>query len=344
MAGTAGERESSYGRRMVASYPMDETDRLLAVIRGRVAKTVGLQFPVGLRPRAVELAGELESRAGVTCLIAADPSFGACDVPEMPVDLTVHLGHAPMPHLRYRNVFFYDLPTPLPESWAFLDAALPMLRKRVGILTTTQHREWVPHIEAYLQTKGFETVVSEPDRRVAYAAQVLGCDYFTATNVADRVDCFLYVGTGDFHPLGVAIIVDKPVIAADPSTGQAHALDEVKDRVLRQRWGAIVRAQDAETFGIIVSKKVGQDRSGLAVDLKARLEAKGKRAAIFYMDLVAPELLEGYKVDAWVSTACPRIAIEDYLRYKAPILTPPELEVVLGTRRWEDYAFDEIRA
>ena len=321
-----------------------ELDRLLEAIQRRGAKTVGLQFPVGLRPRAVELASEIEERAAVTCLIAADPSFGACDVPDMPVDLIVHVAHAPMPHLRYRNVFFYDMPTPLPESWAFLDAALPLLKPRVGILTTTQHREWVPHIEGYLRGKGFEPVVSEPDRRVAYAAQVLGCDYFTATNITDRVDSYLYVGTGDFHPLGVAIIVDKPVVIADPSTGEARTLDEVKDRVLRQRWGAIARSQDARTFGIIVSKKIGQDRSALAADLKARIEAKGRSAHVFYMDLVAPELLEGYHVDVWVSTACPRVAIEDYLRYKCPILTPRELEIVLGERAGTEYSFDEIRA
>lgn len=323
---------------------MDEMARLLETIRRRGARTVGLQFPVGLRPRAVALAADLEARAGVTCLIAADPSFGACDVPDMPVDLVVHLGHAPMPHLRYRNVFFYDLPTPPPDSWDFLDAALPLLGKRVGLLTTTQHREWIPDIAAHLTEKGFVPVVSEPDRRVAYAAQVLGCDYFTATNLADRVDCYLYVGTGDFHPLGVAIILAKPVVVADPSTGEARTLEETRDRVLRQRWGAIVRAQDAKVFGIIVSRKIGQDRSDLAASLKRRLEAAGRRAHIFRMDLVAPDLLEGYAVDAWVSTACPRIAIEDYLRYKRPILTPQELEIVVGDRAWEAYAFDEIRA
>jgi len=85
---------------------MGETDRLLDVIRGRNSKTVGLQFPVGLRTKAVELAQEIEAKAGVMCLVSADPSFGACDVAEMPVDLIVHLGHAPMPHLRYHRVFF----------------------------------------------------------------------------------------------------------------------------------------------------------------------------------------------------------------------------------------------
>ena len=44
---------------------MSETDRLLEVIRGRNAKTVGLQFPVGLRTKAVELAQEIERDSGM---------------------------------------------------------------------------------------------------------------------------------------------------------------------------------------------------------------------------------------------------------------------------------------
>ena len=89
---------------------------------------------------------------------------------------------------------------------------------------------------------------------------------------------------------------------------------------------------------------MGQARSGLAAELKRKLVAAGRAALVFYMDAVAPEHLEGYKVDAWVSTACPRIAIEDSLRYQRPLLTPQELEIVLGERAWKDYAFDEIRA
>src|SRR5438445_7422207 len=324
---------------------MGETDRLLEVLRGRNWKTIGLQFPVGLRTKAVELAQEIETKAGVVCLVSADPSFGACDVAEMPVDLIVHLGHAPMPHLRYHRVFFYDLPGPPLTSMAFVDAAEPLLPKRVGLLTTTQFRHWLPEIKEHLEQKGHVIRIGEPDRRVAYAGQLLGCDYHTATVVEKDVDGYLYIGTGDFHPLGVAILVpDKPIIVADPERGEARDLKEVRDRILRQRHAAIARSRDAERFGIIVSKKVGQDRSGLAGDLKRLAEKHGRRAMIFLMDLVSPELLMGYRVDAWVNTACPRIAIEDILQYKQPVLTPQEFEVVLGERDWKDYVFDEIRA
>src|SRR5436309_14230442 len=162
---------------------MVETDRLLEVIRGRNAKTVGLQSPVGLRPTPVAPAQEIEAKAAVTCLVSADPSFGACDVADMPVDLIVHLGHAPMPHLRYNRVFFFDLPGPPLGSMAFIDAAEPLLPNRVGLLTTTQCRHWLPPIKDHLERKGHVVRIGEPDRRVPYAGQGLGCDYHTATVV-----------------------------------------------------------------------------------------------------------------------------------------------------------------
>ncbi len=323
---------------------MGDMERLLEVIRGRNAQTVGLQFPVGLRTKAVDLAREIEEKAGVTCLVSADPSFGACDVAEMPVDLIVHLGHAPMPHLRYNRVFFYDLPGPALTSLDFVDAAERMLPKRVGLLTTTQFRSWLPAIKEHLEDKGHEVHIGEPDRRVAYAGQLLGCDYHAATIVAGDVDGYLYIGTGEFHPLGVAILVDKPIVIADPERGTARDLVDLRDRILRQRHAAIARSYDAKVFGIIVSKKIGQARMELAKDLKALAEKHGKQASLFLMDLVSPDSLEGYRVDAWVNTACPRIAIEDILQYKQPMLTPQEFEIVLGERTWENYAFDEIRA
>ena len=324
---------------------MGDIAKLLEVIRGRSAKSIGLQFPVGLRTKAVELAQTLEREAGVLCLVSADPSFGACDVPDMPVDLTVHLGHAPMPHLRYDRVFFFDLGSPPLTDYRFLEAALPLLPRRVGLLTTYQFREWLPAVVAYLEKHGHEVHVGPPDKRVAYAGQLLGCDYHTATIIEKDVDGYLYIGTGDFHPLGVAILVpDKPIIIADPERGEARDLKEVRDHILRQRHAAIARARDAQTFGIIVTRKIGQSRMEMAQALKGLAEKRDRQANIFLMDLVSPELLEGYRVDAWVNTACPRIAIEDILQYKQPVLTPQEFEIVLGDRDWKDYAFDEIRA
>ena len=74
------------------------------------------------------------------------------------------------------------------------------------------------------------------------------------------------------------------------------------------------------------------------------MEGAGKEAVVIEMENVSPKKLDAFGLDAWVSTACPRIAIDDALLYEKPMLTFPELEVVLGLREWDDYEFDEITA
>ena len=81
----------------------------------------------------------------------------------------------------------------------------------------------------------------------------------------------------------------------------------------------------------------------LAFDIKDMLNAANKKSLIIALDNFSPISLQGFgDIDCFVSTACPRIAIDDYLQYKTPILTPIELEILLGRRRWEDYIFDQI--
>lgn len=320
-----------------------DLEAVVAAVRSRGCKTVGLQYPDGMRLQAVEVAERLEREADVTAMVSAQPTFGACDVPRMPVDLVVQVGHAPMPYLHLKDVLFLEAPLE-PPSLEVLERALPLLGRRVGLLTTVQHLPWIDEVRRFLEGRGVEVRVGEADGRTAYATQLLGCDVHPARAVEAEVDAFLYVGTGDFHPLGVALVTSKPVVVADPFTGDVRTLDGLKDRVLRQRHAAIARAREAERFGVIVSQKVGQYRMALARRAKELLEAHGRSAILLLMDVVSPELLQGYRVDAFVNTACPRIAIDDQAMYDKPMLTYPELEIVLGVRAWEDYRFDEITA
>jgi 2-(3-amino-3-carboxypropyl)histidine synthase len=59
------------------------------------------------------------------------------------------------------------------------------------------------------------------------------------------------------------------------------------------------------------------------------------------VDDISPDKLEDLGFDAYVSTACPRIALDDSDRYKRQIATPTELLIALGEMRWEDYLIDE---
>ncbi len=117
----------------------------------------------------------------------------------------------------------------------------------------------------------------------------------------------------------------------------------VQEPILRRRFAAIARAQDAKSFGIIIGEKQGQRRLRLARKVKEMLEEKRRSGHFIALREINPEVLLPFrKLDAFVNTACPRITIDDAARYKKPFLTPIELEIALGLREWEDYQMDEI--
>jgi 2-(3-amino-3-carboxypropyl)histidine synthase len=88
---------------------------------------------------------------------------------------------------------------------------------------------------------------------------------------------------------------------------------------------------------------MGQKRLKLALRLERMIGEKGKRAYLISANSITPETLVSFrKLDCLVNTACPRITIDDASRYKQPVLSPQELEIVLGEREWEDYRMDEF--
>ena len=340
------------------SYDLD-LDAVAQRIRAREGtKLVGLQFPDGLRDYATEIEKLLRARTGddVEYVISADPSYGACDLAlnlqRLGADLLVHFGHTEMPSINH--LFQWDVlyvaarhrldVGPVSAKGARRLAELTGGGRRVGIVTTAQHQHKLQQMADAMKADGFEVYVGAGDNRLAGWGQLLGCNYTAGTSIEDDVDGFVYVGSGDFHPIAIAWGTDKPVVLADPYSGEVRTIEDVMDRLMRQRFAAIQRAKDARTFGILVGTRVGQERMKLARGLKKMLEREGKGAHLVALDFFSWDNLQYFRhLDALVNTSCPRITTDDYSRYPMPMLTPPELEVVLGKRAWEDYAFDEFK-
>lgn len=75
-----------------------ELDRVTAEVKKAKAKRVGLQFPEGLKDRALEVARDVEAKTKATVIVMADPTYGACDIKreqakKLGIDLLVHFGH-----------------------------------------------------------------------------------------------------------------------------------------------------------------------------------------------------------------------------------------------------------
>lgn len=322
-----------------SGYDLD-LDGALSLIRKNAAERVGLQAPEGLKRAIPAIAKQIEDKTGAEVIISGDPCYGACDVDLKlceEVDLLLHLGHAELGE-RPGKVIFVEVRM-REDLRIAVEKAAPFLRsKLVGITTTIQHVHKIGQVLEVLKEHGIEGVLGPAGARVKSPGQVLGCCYSTAK--ALDVDEYLFIGTGQFHPLGIALATGKRVVAADPVTGEVSDIDI--DPMLRRRFGAISRAMDAKRFAVLVSKKPGQNRMELARQIVKLGEAQGKEMVLVYLDNIEPDRLLNLGVEAAVSTACPRVALDDAAKYRISMLTPPEFEILVGKRQWEDYEFDEI--
>lgn len=340
------------------AQPWEETydldlDEVYRAVRSRGARRVMLQFPDGLRDYAPRIARLVEQRTGAEAVVSGEACYGACDTPSPSqmkaagADFLVQFGHSPMPSVPVRDTLFVRAKYRMPIRPAIAKAVehLGLRGKRVGFVTTAQYQHTTDEALAILRELGVEPKVGKGDLRIALAAQILGCNYTAAKAVEAEVDAFFYLGSGDFHPLGLALETPKDVVVADPETGDVRLMSGLRDRILRQRFAAIETAKrrGGKRFAVLVSTKAGQFRLRLAEALKKRIEAHGGEAVLVQLDTFSPDALQYFRhMDAWVNTACPRIATDDAGKYPVPMLTPPELEIVLGERAWDRYAFDEI--
>lgn len=324
-------------------YDMD-LDKVIRKINSKDAKTVGLQFPEGLKMQAVKIARQIEEETEATVIISGDPCFGACDVSDYKmkgsVDLIIHYGHTPLP-------LKYEVPTVFIEAFSNIDLKKDLEKclkelksySRIGLVTTTQHLHLLNETKDFLEDNGKEVILgSSPSTR---NGQVLGCNFSSIKEL--DVDVILFIGSGNFHPLGIKLFSNTPVLALDPYNSEIRSMDEYADRILRIRFARITKASTARKWGVIVSSKEGQYRMTLAKQLKKTLEDNGMEAYIILADNINPDILLPYlELEAFVVSACPRIAIDDSQMYKKPLLTPQELEIVLNKREWENYQLDEI--
>ena len=318
---------------------------LVAAARRAQPRRIVLQVPAGLVRNAAELAERLHEEVGVPVDLASRPCFGACDPPtrdEAPrADLAIVLGHAPIPNVpSVRPTYFVEMRGPAGDPRALarsVEAA--RVPHRLGLVASVQHLDLLPPLDAALREVGYAPKVGRGDRRLAYAGQALGCNYTGAEEVAAEVDAFLFVGTGRFHPLGLAFAVDRPVWSVDPLRGEVEPPID-RAGLVRRRQLLVASVRDARRWGIVVSTFAGQNRSPTALALQARARAHGRSAEILLAQRLDPNDLLGRDVDAFVNTACPRIALDDSASYPKPVLTPPEFLMALGELPLEPYRFD----
>jgi len=335
----------------ISDYSLD-IEKASQIILEKGYKTIALQIPEGLKGSVFSIVDYLEKKTKAKVIITADPCFGACDIidhelKDLDVEFVVHIGHTSIPSIEDFSIpmFFVNALSTKNVTKVVENSISILWGKRIGVVTTAQHLHTLDTVKNILQKHNLEPLIAEGDRRISTKGQILGCNFSAGLNIADKIDSFLFIGSGMFHPVGLSLATKKPVIAADPYTDtvKKQEINELRDVILRQRHGAIARSKDAKRFGILIGIKRGQQRIKLAYKIKELLDSTKKESYIIALNNFSPLYLQSFRdIDCFVSTACPRIAIDDYMQYKTPIITPIELEILLGKKKWDDYQFDQI--
>ncbi|MDS0477412.1 diphthamide biosynthesis enzyme Dph2 [Natrinema sp. 1APR25-10V2] len=316
-----------------------ELEQIVDAIEERDAKKVGLQFPEGLKRRGPAVADDLRELADddVTFMLSGQPCYGACDLDTYLMkrtDVFVHFGHSPMKDtdkVIYVPLFSNVEVTPIMEE-ALDTLEPPEETEGVGLVTTAQHMNRYEEMSEFLEERGYEVHSRRGDDRLTHEGQVLGCNYASADVPADQV---LYVGGGKFHPLGLAMEhPDKHVVIADPVNNVVTVADT--EKFMKQRYGAIHRAMDAEKWGVIFCTKIGQGRWEIAQEILD----DNDNAYLITMDEVTPDRLRNFDMDAFVNTGCPRITTDDGPQFHKPMLTPGEYRIAVGDEPLDSLSFD----
>jgi 2-(3-amino-3-carboxypropyl)histidine synthase len=216
--------------------------------------------------------------------------------------------------------------------------AIPLLKRwnNIGLITTVQHAHMINEARELLLEAG-KTVAIGDMGRLKHAGQVIGCDYSNAKSVLKDVEVFLFVGGGRFHAIGATLATAKPTIVADPFEKRAYSIEKEVQKIIRQRWASIREAEKAKSFGVFVGLKPGQKRFDAAIEIKKKLEKNGRRATLLAAREIAPNALMQFpNIEAFVNTACPRVALDEASKFLKPVLTFNEALVVLGEMDWEE--------
>ncbi len=182
-----------------------------------------------------------------------------------------------------------------------VEKAAEKLPDKIGLVATIQLKHKLKEIKKLLENKG---------KKAFIGGQILGCDVGAAEKIKDKVDAFLYVGSGNFHPLGVALETGKKVVTANPLTDEISRIKKKDiEKYKKQQKGLLIKFLSSKKIGILVSTKPGQERMKKALELKKKLEAKDKECYIFLDNTLNPAEFENFPfIESWINTACPRFA------------------------------------
>jgi len=175
------------------------------------------------------------------------------------------------------------------------------------------------------QLKSFE-INTTITKRAEKEIQTLGCNIYPDSfkDTINKSDLILYIGDGLFHPKAILLSQIysekiKPVLVFNPISNSMKLLEKSDiENNIKTIKSNLRKFLNAKKIGILVSTKPGQQHLALANKLKQHLQQK---SFIFLDNKFDFTNLENFNfIEAWVNTACPRIATDDATNLPKPVI------------------------
>src|SRR3989344_5496489 len=156
---------------------------------------------------------------------------------------------------------------------------------KIGLVAALQHIGQLKEVQKYF-----------PDSIIA--GQILGCNFSNALKIKDIISAYLYIGSGPFHPLGLAQASKMPVYVANPATNEFGKIDEKEVKAYENKIkGLKIKYLYANKVGIIVSVKPHQQKYNQAFECQKLIK---KKSYIFLTNTLNKNELENFSsIDVW---------------------------------------------
>lgn len=302
-------------------------------------KRVLLQSAPGLISHLPVLKHTIETSTGCMCDIDGRGRFGACDVERTITgyDGVVHFGHTGFVNINYKILYIpcFSRIRISEQSYENLKTELANMT-RIGLSSSVQHIKELPELSTKLERDGKQVYIGRPGIRGAFEGQVVGCDYFAAMRIDQFVDAHVILCGGEFHSLGLALSVRKPVIQLDPYTQRVERIkDDLRDKVLRIKGYAGYALLNSKRIAIVDSTLPGQHTENLTNKIRERIKQVKPDVSIdvFVSDTVSSDLLMNLKelgYEVAITAACTRLCTDDFDRSPLPIFEAREVVGFLG--------------
>lgn len=331
----------------MSNYYNLELEKIQKLVLNKKYGKIFVQMPEGMLNTPLKAVLEVLDPLGVQVIVSGDPSYGVCDIAietatKLGCDLLIHFGHNEFGFKQKINsnstkqldiliipaFVTFDISSYLSKVHEKLNE---LSWTKVGLVSTIQHLKNLQELQTYLESMGIENIVQGE-------GQILGCHVENIRGFSEKVDGIISLNAGGFHTKGLILSTTSPILQLDPFTGDlAYFSSEDRKKLIQKRHIIITQAQNAKVWGVLSSSKLGQYNPNIVSRIeKILLDHNRSKITIFSDNLNFENLANFTSIDAWVDTACPRLAIDDHISLEKPILTFKEFLYLFKEVTWEN--------